>query len=108
MGRTDTQESLFLVIAHPARRGVLEELRRGDIPATQLAARFDLSASALSQHLKVLKEAGLVSERREGRLRLYTLHPEPLREISDWIEGFSTYWPKKLEALGAHLRRTRK
>lgn len=108
MGRTETQESLFQVIAHPARRAVLEELRRGDIPATQLASRFELSPSALSQHLKVLKHAGLVSERRDGRQRLYTLHSEPLREISNWIEGFSTYWPKKLEALGEHLRRNRK
>lgn len=108
MGRIDTQEDLFLVIAHPVRRAVLEELRTQDKPATQLAGNFEVTPSALSQHLKALKDAGLVSERREGRNRIYSLTPARLKEISDWIESFSNYWPSKLESLGAHLRRTKK
>lgn len=108
MGRIDIQESLFLAIAHPIRRSVLEELRHRETPATQLALRFRVSPSALSQHLKALKNAGLVAERREGRQRIYRLTPAPLREVSEWVEAFSVYWPRKLEALGTHLRRTRK
>jgi DNA-binding transcriptional ArsR family regulator len=108
MGRIDTQEDLFLILAHPLRRAVLEELRAQDKPASQLAGDFDVTPSALSQHLKALKDAGLVSERRQGRNRIYSLTPARLKEISDWIESFSTYWPGKLEGLGAHLRRNRK
>jgi DNA-binding transcriptional ArsR family regulator len=108
MGRIETQDDLFQVIAHPVRRAVLQELRTQDKPATQLAGDFDLSVSALSQHLKALKDAGLVSERREGRNRIYSLTPARLKEISEWIESFSRYWPNKLERLGAHLRRTKK
>jgi DNA-binding transcriptional ArsR family regulator len=103
-----SSEDLFLVISHPVRRAVLEDLKHRDSPATLLASRFRMSPSALSQHLKSLKQAGLVTERREGRQRIYHLTPGPLREISDWVEAFSSYWPKKLEALGDHLRRTRR
>jgi DNA-binding transcriptional ArsR family regulator len=107
MGRLETRDSLFLVIAHPVRRAMLEELRDRDTPATRLARGFRLTPSALSQHLKALKDAGLVSERRQGRQRIYSLTPTPLREISEWVDAFSAYWPVKLEALGEHLRRTR-
>jgi DNA-binding transcriptional ArsR family regulator len=107
MGRTGLQEDLFLAIAHPIRRAVLEELRLQERPATQLAARFQVTPSALSQHLKALKQAGLVTERRQGRQRIYSLRPAPLREISEWIDAFSKFWPDKLEALGNHLRRSK-
>ncbi len=108
MGRTSLQEDLFLVIAHPIRRAILVELRSKDTPATQLAAHFDITLSAISQHLKALKGAGLVSEHRNGRQRIYSLQAAPLREISNWVDEFSLYWPKKMESLGEHLRRNRK
>lgn len=108
MPRTSIEDDLFLAIAHPIRRAVLKELRNKETPATQLASQFDVSPSALSQHLKALKDAGLVLEHRSGRQRIYSLCPGPLREISDWVQEFSVFWPKKLEALGDHLRRNKK
>jgi DNA-binding transcriptional ArsR family regulator len=105
MGRPDLQADLFLAIAHPIRRAVLDELKASERPATQLAAEFDVTPSALSQHLKALRDAGLVSERREGRQRIYTLCPARLREVSQWVQAFSGFWPDAMDALGNHLRR---
>ncbi len=102
------EDLLFLAIAHPIRRAVLDELRLKQSPATQLASRFDVTPGALSQHLKALKDAGLVTERREGRQRIYSLTPAPLREVSDWVDAFKKFWPEKLEALGNHLRKNPK
>jgi len=96
-------ENLFLAIAHPIRRAVLEELAAGERPATQLASPHGLSASLLSQHLKVLKDSGLVSERREGRNRIYRLEAAPLAEVSRWVDRFSGFWDDRLAALGKHL-----
>jgi len=107
MSRLERQQDPFLALAHPLRRAVLEELRAGEKPATRLGARFGVTPSALSQHLRALKDARLVVDRREGRQRLYRLNPAPLRDVADWIADFSAFWPRKLGALGAHLRRTR-
>lgn len=70
----------------------------------QLAVGHGLTPSALSQHLRALKDAGLVRERREGRQRIYSLLPGRLREVATWAKAFEQYWPNKLDALGAHLR----
>jgi DNA-binding transcriptional ArsR family regulator len=99
------QDDLFMAIAHPLRRAVLKELKRKETPATQLAARFGVTPSALSQHLKTLREAGLVIEERSGRQRIYALSPARLKEVSDWVDEFAEFWPKSLEALGDHLRK---
>lgn len=98
-----SEENLFLAIAHPVRRAVLEELVSGEKPATQLVSPHGLSPSLLSQHLKVLKDSGLVSERREGRQRIYRIEAAPLREVSRWVERFSDFWDDRLGALGEHL-----
>jgi len=65
-----------------------------------------MTQPAISQHLRVLREAGLVRERREGRSRLYRLHPEPLREAYEWLAQYERFWRQKLADLGEHLRRT--
>lgn len=62
-----------------------------------------MSQPALSQHLSVLRRANLVSQRRDGRRRLYRINPEPLREIYDWIEHYRRFWDAKLDALGLFL-----
>ena len=71
----------------------------------KLAECFEMSLPAVSQHLKVLREAGLVEERREGRLRIYTLVPGPLREVSDWVGHFEQFWQTRLRKLGDHLKK---
>ncbi len=96
---------IFNLIANPVRRAILVELIEGERQATSLAAEQKVSASALSQHLKLLKDAGLVTEHREGRQRIYSLQPERLQEVSDWVSEFEIFWVGKLEALGQHLRR---
>jgi DNA-binding transcriptional ArsR family regulator len=83
-------------IADPIRRRVLELVRDRELPAGELAAQFDVSRPAVSRHLRVLREAGLVQERRDGRLRLYRADPEPLGELREWLER---YWDDRLWAL---------
>lgn len=83
-------------IADPIRRRVLELVRDGEVPAGRLAAEFAVSRPAVSRHLRVLREAGLVSERREGRQRLYRANPAPLAELRSWLDD---YWLDRLDAL---------
>lgn len=83
-------------ISDPIRRRVLELVRDRELPAGELAAKFDVSRPAVSRHLRVLREAGLVHERREGRLRLYRADPQPLAELREWLDG---YWSGRLDAL---------
>lgn len=104
MNRRPAHDDVFLALAHPGRRRILELLERGEQPVSALAEGLDLSAPALSQQLSVLKKAGLVAERRSGRQRLYHLTPEPLEEVEQWVEAHKLHWTVKLAALGRHLR----
>lgn len=99
------ENDVFHAIAHPARRAILLSLKGGEKPASMLAEPFGISFAAISQHLKVLKEADLVTERREGRQRIYRLHPKPLREVVSWAREFEVFWNERLDALEAHLDR---
>jgi DNA-binding transcriptional ArsR family regulator len=83
-------------IADPIRRRVLELVRDDELPAGALTERFDVSRPAVSRHLRVLREAGLVVERREGRRRFYRANLEPLAELREWLDD---YWAGRLSAL---------
>ena len=83
-------------IAEPRRRRILQLVRDEELSAGEIAAQFDISRPAVSQHVNVLKEAGLVSERRDGTRRLYRARPEGLGELRMFLEGF---WDERLEAL---------
>jgi DNA-binding transcriptional ArsR family regulator len=83
-------------IADPIRRRVLELVRDAEVPAGEIAAQFPVSRPAVSRHLRVLREAGLVQERRVGRERLYRADPEPLAELRAWLDR---YWAGRLDAL---------
>jgi DNA-binding transcriptional ArsR family regulator len=76
---------VFHAIADPTRRELLDRLSDGEQPVGRLAAAFSMTLSAVSQHLRLLREAGLVVDRREGRERLYRLNPAPLREVAGWV-----------------------
>jgi DNA-binding transcriptional ArsR family regulator len=89
-------ESALKAIAEPRRRQILELVRDGELSAGEIAAHFDVTRQAVSQHLNVLKEAGLVSERRNGTRRLYRARPEGLEEVKTFLEGF---WDERLDAL---------
>lgn len=103
--RPSRASDVFDAVAHPVRRRILASLRSGERPAGELARPFRISAAGVSQHLKILREAALVSERRDGRRILYRLNAKPLREMQDWIGEFENFWNDKLDALEKHLAR---
>jgi len=94
---------LFRAISDPTRRAILDRLRSEGLPVGDLAARFEVSRPAISQHLKVLRRAGLVSERREGRRRIYRLTAAPLAEIDGWLSHYRRFWQGQLERLKEHV-----
>jgi DNA-binding transcriptional ArsR family regulator len=95
-------------IADPIRRELLTLLSAGEISAGDLAARFPVSRPAISRHLRVLREAGLVRSRTEGRHRLYALDPAPLRELDAWLEPYRDLWAQRLDALDTEIARGRR
>src|SRR6478735_5016449 len=90
---------VFAAVANPARRVILDELRRGPRTAGELTGLLDLSRPAASEHLAVLREAGLVREERQGRNRVYHLQPAALAEVGAWVKHFEHYWNQRLDAL---------
>lgn len=99
------ENDVFHAIAHPARRAILLSLKDGERAASDLAEPFAMSFAAVSQHLRVLEEAKLVSVRRDGRHRLYHLRPRPLKDVVSWIDEFAAYFDERLDALGDYLDR---
>ena len=95
-------EAALKAIAAPHRRQILSLVRDGELSAGEIAAHFDVSRPAVSQHLNVLKEAGLVNERRNGTRRLYRARPEGLVPIKSFLEGF---WDDRLEGLKREAER---
>ncbi|WP_020673392.1 ArsR/SmtB family transcription factor [Amycolatopsis nigrescens] len=92
-------DEAFAALASPARRAVLRLLCDGPMAVNELAEHFEMRRPSLSEHLKVLREAGLVSERKSGRHRYYSLEAEPLREVSEWLTPFERFWREKLAGL---------
>lgn len=90
---------MFGALASPVRRRLLEALREGPLAAGDLAGRFELSRPAVSEHLSVLRHAGLVREEPRGRHRFYHLAPGPLAEVGDWLQPFERYWNERMSAL---------
>ena len=99
----EQHEDVFRAIADPNRRRILDLLAAGEAPAQELAARFDMSFAAVSQHLKVLLDAGLVARRAEGRSRIYRLTPERLRTVEEWAGTYRRFWTTALDRLGDYL-----
>jgi DNA-binding transcriptional ArsR family regulator len=93
------QEATFSALADPTRRAVLDLLRQGTQPAGQIAKAFPVSRPAISKHLRLLRRAHLVQERREGRHRLYQLNPEPLKAVDLWLEQYRAFWQTNLANL---------
>jgi DNA-binding transcriptional ArsR family regulator len=91
---------VFAALANPARRQLLDLLRdRGPLPVQQLASHFSMRRPSVSEHLKVLKAAGLVDEQKAGRQRLYRLEPAPLAEAAEWFTPYERFWREKLTDL---------
>ncbi len=95
----------FHAIADPTRRAILDRLRGGALTAGELGDGIAMSQPALSQHLRVLRDAGLVSVRRDGRHRWYSLEARSLRAVRDWVEPYAAFWDERFDALGDYLDR---
>lgn len=95
--------AVYRAIADPSRRHLLDELRAEPIRAGDLGAALPISQSALSQHLRVLRDAGLVDVDRHGRERWYRLTAEPLEEVAAWVSSYQRFWADALIRLGDHL-----
>jgi DNA-binding transcriptional ArsR family regulator len=95
-------------LADPIRRELVEVLAGRELAAGELAGRFPVSRPAISRHLRVLREAGLVTVRTDGRRRLYSLDPRPLRELDDWLEPYRDLWAQRLDALDTEIARGRR
>lgn len=95
-------EAALRAIAEPSRRRILTLVRDDELSAGEIAARFDVTRQAVSQHLGVLKEAGLVNERRNGTRRLYRARPEGFTEVKTFLEAF---WDERLEVLKLEAER---
>jgi DNA-binding transcriptional ArsR family regulator len=95
----------FEVLAEPHRRRILDLLRDGERPVGDLVAELGLSQPAVSKHLRVLRDAGLVAVRGDAQRRFYRLDPDPLRELDEWLAPYRALWNSSLNALQAHLDR---
>jgi DNA-binding transcriptional ArsR family regulator len=99
-----TQEtSVFHAVADPTRRAILDRLRNGALAVNEIASRFEVSRPAISKHLRVLHQAHLVMEAREGRNRVYRLNPGPLREMDRWLDQYRRFWTLNLLSLKKHV-----
>ena len=94
----------FGALADPTRRAILARLARGPAAVTELAAPFDMSLPAVSKHLKVLERAGLIERGREAQWRPCELKAKPLKDASEWVERYRTFWEERLDRLDEYLR----
>jgi len=95
------------VLAEPSRQAILDLLRDGERPVGDLVDRLQLSQPAVSKHLRVLKDAGVVEARVDAQRRVYRIRPEPLAELDDWLATYRQLWTTHLDRLEEHLARRR-
>jgi DNA-binding transcriptional ArsR family regulator len=95
-------------LADPIRRHIVELLAERERDAGEIASHFDVSRPAVSRHLRVLREHGLVQWRSDAQRRVYSLDPAPLEEIDAWLARYRGFWTNRLDALDVQLRRARR
>ena len=98
-----TEQAIFRALADPSRRAIFERLTTGEAAVKDLTARFDISQPAVSQHLAALRDAGLVKERRDGRLVYYRVAPKGLKPLVDWLAKYQAFWTERIAKLDALL-----
>lgn len=102
---TDRLSAIFSALADPTRRAILARLADGDATVSELAEPFSISLPAISRHLKVLEQAGLITRTRSAQWRSSSLQAEPLREVMNWVEPYRALWDSRLDRLDEHLKR---
>ncbi|HLU68822.1 MAG TPA: metalloregulator ArsR/SmtB family transcription factor [Kofleriaceae bacterium] len=101
------QLDVFQTLADPTRRRIVEVLRGGERPVNDLVGGLGIHQSGVSRHLRILLAAGFVRVRPDGQRRLYSLRPEPFREIDTWLAGYRELWESRLDRFGEALARKR-
>jgi DNA-binding transcriptional ArsR family regulator len=101
-----TADAVLEAIAEPTRRRILDAVRAEERSVTELVEQLGMSQPGVSRHLRILRNAGLVTVRPDAQRRLYGLRSEPLRELDEWLEPYRTEWSTRLDALSRHLERT--
>ena len=97
---------VFGALADPTRRAILERLSQGEASVGELAEPFDISAPAISKHLRVLEGSGLLTQERQGRVRRCRLVAEPMHDAVEWIARYGEFWEGRFDALDEYLRKT--
>ena len=101
---SDRLDATFGALADPTRRAILARLASGEASVKELAAPFEMSLPGVSKHLKVLERAGLIARGRDAQWRPSRLQAEPLREVSDWVETYRSFWEQSFDRLEDYLR----
>ncbi|MEY9094597.1 ArsR/SmtB family transcription factor [Paenibacillus sp. RC84] len=99
MGAAEPNQDVFQAIADPTRRKVLSLLAGQEMPVNAISGHFPMSRTAVSKHLRILADAGLVQERKVGREKRYRLQPEPLLELKRWLAYYERFWENRLSVL---------
>lgn len=97
------RRSAFDAIADPTRRSILDHLRRGEVGAGDLARRFPISRPAIAKHVRVLRQAGLLKERRQAQQRFYSLDPNGLADVDRWLQPYRLFWAARLVDIKAYV-----
>jgi DNA-binding transcriptional ArsR family regulator len=98
---------LFETLADPSRRRIVEALARGETAVGEIVSKLDIQQSGVSRHLRILNEAGFVQVRPRGQRRLYSLRPEPFRDLDAWIETYRSLWEDRLDRFADALAQGR-
>ena len=101
--QVDQLSVTFSALADPTRRAILARLAQGETSVKELAQPFEMSLPAVTKHLKVLENAGLVTKSRQAQWRPCRLEATPLREVADWVESYRRYWEQSLDRLESYL-----
>lgn len=96
----------FAALSDPTRRAILARLATGEVSVGELAEPFEMSLPAVSKHVKVLEDAGLLRRTRDGRVHRLRLDPAPMQEAADWIDRYRAFWEGRLDALARYLKET--
>ncbi|WP_139416101.1 ArsR/SmtB family transcription factor [Agromyces laixinhei] len=104
MARAATTSDVFNAIAEPRRRDILTLLRAGERPVSELAEELGMSQPGASKHLRVLREVGLVQDRKAGKQRVYGLDAGGLRAVHEWTGGFEQFWSENFDRLDAYVQ----
>ena len=100
-------DSTFAALSHEARRAILARLARGEARLSDLAEPFDMTQTAVSKHVRVLRDAGLLTVERRGRTRYCRLNAEPMKNAADWLTDYQTFWSHQFDSLARHLAEDR-